>query len=133
IHVTAAFLPLLRRQSAARIIHVSSGLAFVPLASAPVYSATKAAVHSFALSLRKQLAGTAVLVIELIPPLVETNLNRDHATKSPGSMPLDDFITASMRALDSGREELPIGLAKVLSVASRAALGLFMRIVNKPR
>ncbi|MBC8049881.1 MAG: SDR family NAD(P)-dependent oxidoreductase, partial [Chitinophagales bacterium] len=72
IHVTAAFLPLLRRQSAARIIHVSSGLAFVPLASAPVYSATKAAVHSFALSLRKQLAGTAVLVIELIPPLVET-------------------------------------------------------------
>jgi uncharacterized oxidoreductase len=47
IHVSAAFLPLLRRQPSARLVHVGSGLAYVPLALAPVYSATKAAVHSF--------------------------------------------------------------------------------------
>lgn len=46
INVTSAALPLLRRAPRARVVHVGSGLGFVPYAKSPVYSAAKAAVHS---------------------------------------------------------------------------------------
>ncbi|WP_198669314.1 SDR family NAD(P)-dependent oxidoreductase [Blastomonas sp. UPD001] len=133
IHVSNAFLPLLKRQASASLVHVGSGLGYVPLASAPVYSATKAAVHSFTISLRRQLAGSAVRVVEIIPPVVETELHRGQTRKPPRAMRLDAFTSAAFAGLDAGREEIPVGLAKVLRTASRVAPGLFLNIVNKPR
>lgn len=87
IHVTAAALPLLRRAPRARVVHVGSGLGFVPFAKTPVYSATKAAVHSFTISLRRQLAGSTVQVVEMIPPVVDTPLHRDLPSVPPMAMP----------------------------------------------
>ena len=58
VHVANAFLPLLKQQPSARLVNVGSGLSYVPLAAAPIYSATKAAVHSFTISLRRQLQGS---------------------------------------------------------------------------
>src|SRR5438874_3476292 len=74
IRLTAALLPLLRRQPRSTIMTVSSGLAFVPMAITPTYCATKAAIHSYTISLRQQLSGTTMEVIELIPPYVQTQL-----------------------------------------------------------
>jgi uncharacterized oxidoreductase len=73
-HLCGLFLPHLLKQERPAILNVTSGLAFAPMASAPFYSATKAALHSFTLSLRHQLAGTPVQVIEIIPPAVNTDL-----------------------------------------------------------
>ena len=67
IQTVSAFLPGLRRQPKARIVNIGSWLAFVPLISVPIYSATKAAVHAFTVALREQLAGSAVDVVEIIP------------------------------------------------------------------
>jgi len=69
IHLTLALLPQLRRRGGA-VVNVTSGLSFAPFVAAPVYSATKAALHSFTLSLRHQLADTGVRVVEVIPPAV---------------------------------------------------------------
>src|SRR5665213_830272 len=71
LRMTTAFLPQLRQQKSATIINVSSGLAYVPMARFPIYSATKAFVHSFSMSLRRQLKSTSVRVIELVPPGVK--------------------------------------------------------------
>src|SRR5579875_2162481 len=68
------FLPHLKRQANAAIVNVSSGLAFVPMPISPVYSASKAAVHAFTLSLRMQLKNTRVKVFELAPPATDTPL-----------------------------------------------------------
>ena len=133
IQVSAAFLPLLKRQPSARLVHIGSGLGYVPLATAPVYSATKAAVHSFTISIRRQLAGSSVQVIEIIPPVVVTSLHRGQARKPPNAMPLDVFIKAAMTGLDAGKDEIAVGLAKVLRIAHRIAPGLFLKIVNKAR
>lgn len=133
ILVSNAFLPLLRRQPSARLVHVGSGLGYVPLAAAPIYSATKAAVHSFTRSLRHQLRATDVKVVEIIPPAVATQLHRGQSRRPPGTMPLDTFIKATMAGLDKNKPEVVVGLARVLRTASRAAPGLFARIVNKPR
>ncbi|MEU0030888.1 SDR family NAD(P)-dependent oxidoreductase [Streptomyces sp. NPDC006335] len=100
IRMTYAFLPLLAGKDDAVVMNVSSALAFVPYPSTPTYSATKAALHSFSESLRIQLAGAGVQVIEVVPPGVRTTLlgqqDNDHA------MPLDDFLT---QALDLLREK----------------------------
>jgi uncharacterized oxidoreductase len=133
ILVSTAFLPLLKRQTASRLMHIGSGLGYVPLAAAPVYSATKAAVHSFTMSLRKQLEKTSVKVIEIIPPVVETELHRGQSRKPPSAMTLQAFVSAAMAGLEAGKSEIPVGLAKVLKVAHRIAPRLFFKIVNKAR
>lgn len=133
ILVANAMLPVLRRQQQARLINVGSGLGYVPLVAAPVYSATKAAVHSFTISLRRQLEGSSVQVIELIPPVVETDLHRGQPRKPPRAMKLDAFVKAAMAGLAAGRPEIRVGLANVLARGSRIAPGLFLNIVNKKR
>jgi uncharacterized oxidoreductase len=74
IRLTAALLPLLRKQAHSTIVNVTSGLAFVPLSLTPTYCATKAAIHSYTLSLRYQLRDTTTEVLELVPPYVQTDL-----------------------------------------------------------
>ena len=94
IRLTDALIDHLKSHPDAAIINVSSGLASVPLVSAPTYSATKAAIHSYTLSLREALKGK-VEVIELIPPGVQTELTPGQSTRE-GYMPLDDYIDEVM-------------------------------------
>ena len=93
LRLTAALLPRLRQQPHAAVMTVSSGLAFVPLAMTPTYCATKAALHSWTQSLRYQLQGTGVRVIEIIPPYVQTELMGTHQRRDPRAMPLADFTS----------------------------------------
>ncbi len=98
IRLTAALLPHLLSQPKATIVNVGSGLAHVPLAAFPTYSASKAAIHSYTQSLRYQLEGSSVEVLELIPPAVNTSLGGNDPTKEPPPhvMRLDDFIRETM-------------------------------------
>jgi uncharacterized oxidoreductase len=89
IRLTDALIDHLTRQPDAAIVTVTSGLAYVPLVAAPTYSASKAAMHSYTVSLRTQLAGR-VEVIEVAPPGVQTDLTPGQARR-PGYMPLDAF------------------------------------------
>ncbi|MCB4771089.1 SDR family oxidoreductase [Ancylobacter sp. Lp-2] len=98
IRLSTALLPHFKRQPAATVVTVSSGLAFVPLVLTPTYNATKAAIHSWSQSLRAQLAGTSVDVIEIVPPAVATDLMPGHA-QNPNSMPLDAFIAETVALL----------------------------------
>lgn len=104
IRLTAALLPHLLQQSRAAILTVSSGLAFVPKASTPTYSATKAAIHSYSQSLRYQLRNTAVEVIEIAPPYVQTTLQGERQANDPNAMPLADYIAETMDLLAAGPE-----------------------------
>ncbi len=98
IRLTHALMPQLLGQPAARIITVSSGLAFVPLALTPTYSATKAAIHSWTQSLRAQLSATRISVHELAPPAVQTDLMPGQKD-SPHAMPFGAFIDEAMQIL----------------------------------
>jgi uncharacterized oxidoreductase len=94
IRLIDALIDHLKAQPDAAIVNVTSGLAFVPLPDTPTYSATKAAIHSYTLALRKLLEGK-VEVIELAPPGVQTDLTPGQATR-PGYQPLDEFIDQVM-------------------------------------
>jgi uncharacterized oxidoreductase len=120
IRLTAALLPHLRQQPRSTIINVSSGLAFLPLAPTPTYCATKAALHSYTLSLRYQLRETGIEVVELIPPYVATHLMG--GADDPRAMPLDKFIAEVMEILkaDPTPREILVEDVKRLRFASES-------------
>ena len=132
IRLIGALLPHLRRQSSPAIINVSSGLAFVPLAATPTYSATKAALHSYTQSLRFLLRDTAVEVIELAPPMVATDLMPGQRA-NPRAMPLEDFLRESMSLLttDGSTTEVLVERVKMFSDAeNKTAHGKVFAMIN---
>lgn len=105
------------------IVTVSSGLAFVPLVFAPTYSATKAAIHSYSLSLREQLRGK-VEVIELVPPGVQTGLTPGQESRE-GYMPLDDYIDEVMTLFAQVPTPQEIAVERVKFLRDAEAEGRF--------
>jgi uncharacterized oxidoreductase len=101
MRLTEALLPHLLKQPSAAIVIVTSGLAFVPAALYPTYSATKAALHSYSQSLRFQLRNTSVRVIEIVPPYVQTELGGPAQATDPYAMPLQEFIGEALAILQS--------------------------------
>ncbi|MEO6300564.1 MAG: SDR family NAD(P)-dependent oxidoreductase, partial [Paracoccaceae bacterium] len=112
IRLTAALLPQLRAQAKAAVLNVTSGLAFVPLAVTPTYSATKAALHSWSDSLRYQLRSTSVQVIEVAPPAVGTDL-MPGSRANPNALSLGDYIAETMALLASGPQDAEILVERV--------------------
>ena len=125
IRLTAALLPQLRRQPRSTIMTVSSGLAFLPLAMTPTYCATKAALHSYTLSLRWQLKGTTTEVVELIPPYVQTNLMGPQQAEDPRAMPLADFVAEVMHILRTQPNVTEICVERVKLLRFAAESGKF--------
>ncbi len=121
------FLPHLKARGDALIVNVSSGLAFVPFPAAPVYSATKAALHAFTRSLRVQLEGTSVTVVELAPPGVETALFRGEFAeemKGEKGMGVDVLARKAIGGIEAGKLEIRPGLSNLLKIMSRLAPSL---------
>ncbi|CCO35080.1 hypothetical protein BN14_09194 [Rhizoctonia solani AG-1 IB] len=130
VHLCALFIPHLKQKPHASIQNVGSGLAYVPIAVVPVYCATKAFVKSFTLSLREQLRSTNINVVEISPPLVESDLHRDHVnpdnnkkTNAPHALTQEEWITYVEKGWDEGKEEIGAGFSQVGIDAWRKAFG----------
>ena len=123
IRLTAAMLPHLEKQPHAAIVNVSSGLAFLPMARTPTYCATKAAIHSYTLSLRSQLRASNIEVLELIPPYVATHLM--DGFNDPRAMPLARFIAEVMEILKTQPTPPEICVENVKTLRFAAENGTF--------
>jgi uncharacterized oxidoreductase len=123
IHLSAQLLPHLRKKKEAAIVNISSGLAFTPLAAVPVYCATKAAVHSWSISLRHQLRNTSVRVFEVAPPMVATGLAGERNRPEVGDyvMSAEAVADGVLKALGQNQYEVALGAAANLQ-AEREAL-----------
>jgi uncharacterized oxidoreductase len=114
IQLSALFIAHLMSKQEAAIINITSGLAFAPLALMPVYCATKAALHSFSLSLRHQLSESSVRVYEVVPPIVDTELDRgargDSEQQRRGIKP-EEVAAATLLGLAGDEAEIVIGMA----------------------
>lgn len=112
IRLTSALIEHLKAQPRATIIHNTSVLAYVPIATNAVYSASKAALHSYALSQRFMLKGTSVSVQEIAPPWVDTDLIKKSG--DPRAMPLDAFIAETMKGLATDAPEVFVEAIRAL-------------------
>jgi uncharacterized oxidoreductase len=117
IHLSKLFIHHLMKQEKPTIINISSGLAFLPPVWVPIYGATKAGVHSFTFSMREQLADTGIAVIEIIPPVINTDLagvgHLNFAT------PVDTFADAVFEGLAKGTPEIGFGESLNTTLQSR--------------
>lgn len=129
IHLSRLMYPHLATAPNSAIVNVTSGLSFVPLANVPIYCATKAALHSFTLSLRWQLRDTGVEVVEIIPPAVDTDL------QAPGlhtfGVNVDEFADYVFTELEAGKTEIAYGTALTGSRASREELDTVFERMNQ--
>ncbi|WP_310439682.1 SDR family oxidoreductase [Sulfuricurvum sp.] len=134
IYMCNQFLPLLKRQKTAAIVNVSSALAFVPFSSIPVYSATKAALHSFTKSLRIQLKNSHVKVIELMPAITETPLLDEFEQSEKDKMvvmPVSQLAKIAIKKMGSGTLEIRPGQSNALKMMSRIAPNFALNMINK--
>ena len=129
IRMIEHFLPSLLGRDAT-IINVSSGIAYVPFARAPVYSGAKAFLHAYTRCLREQLRGTSVRVVELLPPVVDTPLAEGIETPF-ARMPPEALAAALIRGLRRGNSEIAPGVSSPLRWMARLSPGLAFRQMNK--
>jgi len=128
IRLIAAFIEHLRAQPDATIMTVSSGLAFAPLRVTPTYNASKAAIHMLSESLRLQLEGSSVSVLELEPPAVRTPLMPGHE-ENESAMPLDEFIDEVMMLIESQPDATEIQVERVKFLRYGEARGDYDQVV----
>ena len=135
VRMVKQFLPHLKTRQGALLVNVSSGAALIPFPISPVYSAAKAALHSFTESLRVQMKHTHVTVVELIPPGVETPLYQNEVfakeMKMPKGMDVSVFAQKAIAGIEAGKLEVRPGLANVLKVMSRVAPGFMLKQMGK--
>lgn len=119
MRLTAALLPTLLGHPHAAIVNVTSALAFVPKADAPTYSATKAGLHAYTQALRHQLRRSAVQVIEIIPPRVETGMLAGH--DGSGALSMEAFVEETLSLLHGqpGAPEIVVDAAARVRFAGR--------------
>lgn len=131
MYLSAYFIPMLSQQKEAAIVNVSSGLGFSPMANYPIYSATKAAIHSFTLSLRHQLKDTPIRVFELVPPIVyDTELKGHMLEKDERSSSTIEVAEAVVKGLESNEYEITIGMTRNLVKASKEDLDQMFKRMN---
>ncbi len=129
IRLTSALIEHLKKQETAYVLIVSSVLGFTPMAMTGVYSATKAALHSYSMSLRFKLRQTSVRVLEVIPPWVRTELL--NSSEEPRAMSLEEFITETMKALATEPTEVLVTRAKFLRDRAGPAEEAFVTSFNE--
>jgi len=135
IGLTAALLPLIKKNANAAVITTTSGLAFIPLAIAPTYSATKAFLHSWLQSLRYQLRESGVEILELAPPYVATEFGGEKQANDPRAMPLNEYVAEVMQILENGdmpEGEILVDRVKDFRIAERnGSYNNFFETLNK--
>jgi uncharacterized oxidoreductase len=122
VELTALFIGHLMKKPSAAVINVSSGLGFMPMLNTPVYSATKAAIHTYSLVLRQQLKDTSVKVIEIVPPMVDTDLNkvgRDGAHFKFRGISLSEYIPTVIKGLENDADMIFHGDGEKIMAESR--------------
>ena len=130
VHLASLFIQNIKTRNESAIINISSGLAFVPLTFVPVYCATKAAIHSLTISLRHQLKDSLIKVFEIIPPSVDTELGHERRTnksETHGGIPINEFISESIKVIENDILEAPIDGAINLYEKREA----MFRVMNK--
>ncbi|HEY3874435.1 MAG TPA: SDR family NAD(P)-dependent oxidoreductase [Candidatus Kapabacteria bacterium] len=133
VYLTAAFTPYLMTKASAAIANVSSGLGFIPIASLPIYCATKAALHSLTISLRHQLRNSRVKVFEIIPPTVDTELDRGARARRgqiDRGISAKEVAEETMRGMAEDLNEIAIGRAASLVNGSQANFDEIFRRMN---
>lgn len=132
VYLSAYLIPILAKHKESAIVNVSSGLGFIPMARYPIYSATKAAMHSFTMSLRHQLSATNIKVFEVIPPIVyDTYLKGEPQPKTENGITAEEMADTIIRGVEGNKYEITAGQTKKWMEMSKDEADRIFQIINK--
>ncbi len=131
VHLCSIFIPwfLAKSEEECLVANVSSGLAFVPFPSGPVYSATKAAIHNYTMAMRYSLEGTNVRIIEIVPPAVKSNIGGSHDFGEE----CDVYCAATMDRVQAGENEVGFNYSETARLADRSKIATMMEDLASAR
>ena len=127
IHLITHLMPVLKSRPEAMIVNVTSGLAIAPRSGGPIYCATKAGLRSYTMALRHQLRDTAIHVLEVLPPVVETKMTAGRAGKN--KMPAPECAAQIVDAIETNADEANVGMTKLLRIAESISPALARKIM----
>ena len=132
VQVTNIFLKALLKSKEPTIVNLTSALSFMPMAAAPIYSATKAAINSWTISLRHQLRNTKANIILLSPPAVDTRMNVDNPdVEGMKLMSPEKFAALTIKGLKKGKNEILVSPVSSFKMLSRFLPGQAFKMINK--
>ncbi|KAL9635769.1 MAG: hypothetical protein Q9164_003250 [Protoblastenia rupestris] len=120
VALTHAFMPFYQAKPSSQepaFIYTTTSLESVPYPMVLNYCASKSAIRSFILSVREQLKGFNIKLVELYTPLVQTELHNKQPGWGPDfnpGMPVADFINAAMEGFSAKQETVAVGMAKAV-------------------
>ena len=134
IWMTQQFISHLKTQKNAAIMNVTSLVGITPLPISPVYSATKAGLHSFTISLRQQLKHTNIKVFDLAPPATLTNLLNIFSkqdTKEILPMSVEKMVKKAIKGMQNNQYEIRPGQSNLVYYTNKFFPGLVLKIMSK--
>jgi len=114
VRLNETLIPLLKLQPEAVIVNITSVVGIVPASGIPTYSDSKAALRSYTTSLRYELAkNTSIHVVELVPPLVNTEFSKEIGGEQNGVPPA--LVAQNLiDGIENNETEIYVGQAKEL-------------------
>lgn len=134
IFMSTQFLPLLKKQERASIINITSALGFVPLASSPIYCATKAALQSFTKSLRIQLKNTNVSVFDIAPSVTKTKMIDEFTKEEQKNMKImttEVLVESVLKEINKGTQNIGVGETNALKMINRIFPSFALKMLNR--
>ena len=136
IQLTQSLIPHLLGQKNSAVLNVSSGLAFVPMPAAPIYNATKAAIHSYSISVRQQLQNTPIKIFEVLPAAIETQMATDMEKiigieNSGPKMSPEKLAELTIKGIKNDTYEIRPGMANMLYHLHRFTPSLAQNMIRK--
>lgn len=136
VQLTQSLIPHLLKQTNSFVLNVSSALAYVPMSAAPIYSATKAALHAYSVSIRQQLANTNVKIFELIPAAIGTDMAAELEKSigmetDPSKMTPEELAVLAIKGLKDDKLEMRPGMAAALHTIHRIFPSLAKKMIQK--
>ena len=122
------FIPIIENNPKPKIINISSGLAYVPKADYPFYSATKSALHSFSQTLRMQMEKSAIDILEVFLPPVDTPFHKGNPPKK--TITAEKAVGEMINSIEKGKIEIRVGITKLLYLMSRIAPKFAFKKIN---
>lgn len=131
IHLIHLLLPLLRQQSSAAILNITTGLVYTPRTLYPIYNATKAALHSFTMVLREQIKPDSIEIIEVLFPVVNTPWHKGTAPKI--AIHPQEAVEKMLNGIKKKQTEIRVGAVQLLYYLNRLAPRFAFKKINQLR
>jgi NAD(P)-dependent dehydrogenase (short-subunit alcohol dehydrogenase family) len=102
----ATFAPFIKTMKSARgprrLVAIGSMAGIRGMKGAGAYCASKAAVHSYAESLRLEMRRYGIRVVTIAPGYIDTPMTSNNHFPMPFLMPAERFAAQALRAIDAG-------------------------------